>query len=305
MNSANNTVFNVKYYDIAIFESCETCGEETIGTCKTCGDDAIRTSKEEMNDDDDCITCEYAPSVDALQEVKVLCYFGPDCDKCKAYSGREEDRYPSTCEICYNKFTDHEGYSEADGSGFCCNVCAEQEEKKNFCKKCEEPFDDKTVPNEYDGELCEVCYYLVPSKYQYYPTSDAELLGKYTEEQQTDLRDYAEEYNLNMWEAIDYQTHCHCCGKSVEDGIFDGKNHQYCSKKCFEYCEDYWYHCFREKCCRVCGISQYHKNREDKQKKDIEIEKYTPVLSAIDAFQDLYVDGKLYECLGDLKEYFA
>ena len=304
MNSANNTVFNVKYYDIAIFESCETCGEETIGACKTCRDDVIRTSKEEMNDDDNCITCEYAPSVNALQEVKILCYFGPDCEKCKAYSGREEDRYPSTCEICYNQFTDHEGYSEADGSGFCCNVCAEQEAKKSFCKKCEESFDDETIPNEYDRELCEVCYYLVPSKYQYY-AHDESLLEKYSEEQQIDLRDYAEEYNLNMWEAIDYQTHCHCCGKSVEDGIFDGKNHQYCSNKCFEYCEDYWYPCFRESCCRVCGISQYHKNREEKQKKDIEIEKYTPVLSAIDAFQDLKIDGQLYECLGDLKEYFA
>jgi hypothetical protein len=287
MNSANNTVFNVKYDDIVI---CETYGEETI-----------RASKEEMNDD------EIDPrfDIDALQEVKVLCYFGPDCDKCKAYSGREEDRYPSMCEICYNQFTDHEGYSEADGSGFWCNMCAEQEAKKNFCQKCEERFDDETVPNEYDCTLCEVCYYLVPSKHQYYPTSDESLLEKYTEEQQTDLRDYAEEYNLNMWEAIDYQTHCHCCGKSVEDGIFDGKNHQYCSNKCFEYCEDYWYHCFREKCCRVCGISQYHKNREEKQKRDIEIEKYTPVLSAIDAFQDLKIDGQLYECLGDLKEYFA
>ena len=149
------------------------------------------------------LTCAYDPlsnvadprfDFDSLQEVKILCYFGPDCEKCKAYSGREEDRYPSTCEICYNQFTDHEGYCDADGTRFCCNMCAEQEAKKSFCKKCEESFDDETIPNEYDRELCEVCYYLVPSKYQYY-AHDESLLEKYSEEQQIDLRDYAEEYN--------------------------------------------------------------------------------------------------------------
>jgi hypothetical protein len=259
------------------------------------------------------LTCEYDPladisdprfNFDDLQEDKILCYFGPDCDKCKAYSGREEDRYPSMCEICYNKFTDHEGYCDADGSRFCCNMCAEQEAKKDFCKKCEEPFGDKTIPNEYDGEFCEVCYYLVPNKYQYYADDEEELLEKYTEEQRTDLRNYAKEYNLNMWEAIEYQTHCHSCGKSVEDGVFDGKNHQYCKKKCFEYCEDYLYPCFREKCCRVCGIWQYRARRDSLTAHDIELSDCEPVLATIDCFKELGVYGQLYECFGDLVDYF-
>ena len=270
-----------------------------------------------INDNDESwkdtrLTCEYDPlsnvsdprfDFDALQEVKILCYFGPNCEKCKAYSGREEDRYPSMCEICYNKFTDHEGYSNADGSGFSCNICAEEEEKKNLCKNCENCFDDNIIPNEYDGEFCEVCYYLVPNKYQYYP-NDEELLEKYTEEQRRDLRNYAEEYNLNIWEAIDYQTHCHSCGKSVEDGIFDGKNHQYCRKKCFEYCEDYWYPCFRESCCRVCGISEYHARRDSLTAHDIELSDYEPVLATIDCFKELQVYGELYECIEDLVDYF-
>lgn len=271
-----------------------------------------------INDNDESwkdtrLTCEYDPladitdprfDFDSLQEVKVLCYFGPDCDKCKAYSGLEEDRYPSLCEICYNKFTDHEGYCDADGSGFMCNMCAEDEEKKNFCKNCQECFDIKTTPNEYDGELCEVCYYLLPNKYQYYPQDGEELLDQYSEEQKTDIRNYAEEYNLNICEAIDYQTHCHSCGKSVEHGIFDGKNHQYCSEKCFEYCEDYWYPCFRENCCSVCVIWQYHKNRDSLTAFYLNLLKLEPVLATIDCFKELGVYGQLYECIEDLVEYF-
>ena len=161
--------------------------------------------------------------------------------------------------------------------------------------------------------ICEVCNHEIKSEDKICRIAqwlclgcahDADLLEKYTEEQQTDLRNYAEEYNLNIWEAIDYQTHCHSCGKSVEDNIFDGKNHQYCRKKCFEYCEDYWYPCFREKCCRVCGISQYHQSRKQREKRGIEIEKYTPVLVAIDCFKEVGVHDQLLECFGDLVEYY-
>jgi len=258
------------------------------------------------------LTCAYDPlsnvadprfDFDSLQEVKILCYFGPDCDKCKAYSGREEDRYPSMCEICYNKFTDHEGYCDADGSRFCCNMCAEQEAKKDFCKKCEEPFGDKTIPNEYDGEFCEVCYYLVPNKYQYYADDEEELLEKYTEEQQDQLIKYAEKHNLTIEESIDYQTHCHCCGKTVEDG-FDESNHQYCKEKCFERCEEYWYHCFRGDDCKVCGIWEYHARRDSLTAYDIELSELAPVLATIDCFKELGVYGQLYECIEDLVEYF-
>ena len=258
------------------------------------------------------LTCEYDPladmsdprfNFDDLQEDKILCYFGPDCDKCKAYSGREEDRYPSMCEICYNKFTDHEGYCDADGTRFCCNMCAEQEAKKDFCKKCEEPFGDKTIPNEYDGEFCEVCYYLVPNKYQYYADDEEELLEKYTEEQREQLIKYAEKHNLTIEESIDYQTHCHCCGKTVEDG-FDESNHQYCKEKCFERCEDYWYHCFRSEDCKVCGIWEYRARRDSLTAYDLELSELAPVLATIDCFKELQVYGQLYECLEDLVDYF-
>lgn len=92
-----------------------------------------------------------------------------------------------------------------------------------------------------------------------------ELICKYSEQQCQALCAYAQEHDLTVAEAIEYQTSCHSCGKAVEDGIFDEANHQYCGEKCFEYCEDYWYPCFREGNCRVCSISQYHKDRREEE----------------------------------------
>jgi hypothetical protein len=92
----------------------------------------------------------------------------------------------------------------------------------------------------------------------------------YSADQCRSLRMYACEYKLTMREAIDYQTHCHCCGKEVKDG-FDEISHQYCKKKCFEYCEDYWYPCYREAGCKVCVIWQYRATREEKEEEMLSI----------------------------------
>ena len=92
---------------------------------------------------------------------------------------------------------------------------------------------------------------------------DNELLSKYSEEQQKDLCGYAKRYELTIAEAIEYQTSCHNCGKEVKDGLFDDFNHQYCRAKCFDYCEDFGYPCFREGNCLVCSSWQYHEDRRD------------------------------------------
>jgi hypothetical protein len=139
--------------------------------------------------------------------------------------------------------------------------------------------------------LCSCCY------------NDIKLLEKYTEEQCEQLIKYAEKHSLTIEESIDYQTHCHCCGKEVEDG-FDESNHQYCKEKCFEHCEDYWYHCYRGEECKVCDIWEYHARRDSLTAHDIELSDCEPVLNAIDCFKELGVYGQLYECLGDLVEYF-
>lgn len=132
---------------------------------------------------------------------------------------------------------------------------------------------------------------------------EEKLIAEYSEEQQSDLKKYSEEYNLTIEEAIDYQTHCHSCGKYVEDG-FHEINHQYCRKRCFEYCEDYWHPCYRGADCLVCGIWQYHLAREEKQKKVIELQKVEPVLTVINCFQELEVYVELFGTLGDIADYY-
>jgi hypothetical protein len=145
----------------------------------------------------------------------------------------------------------------------------------------------------YNGDiLCSCC------------ANDAELLCKYSAEQREQLIKYAEKHNLTIEEAIDYQTHCHCCGKTVDDGMFDEMNHQYCKEKCFEHCEEYWYHCFKGQDCKVCEIWEYHARRDSLTAYDIELSDCEPVLATIDCFKELGVYGQLYECLEDLVDYF-
>ena len=112
--------------------------------------------------------------------------------------------------------------------------------------------DDGTVGNlpDYCYFYCRDCYYM------------EELLQDYTNEQRATLAKYAKEYNISVAEAIEYQTHCHCCGKTVEDPVFHESEHQYCysniSSK--EVCEKFNYSCFRGDDCLVCGI-WYCKNK--------------------------------------------
>ena len=79
-----------------------------------------------------------------------------------------------------------------------------------------------------------------------------ELLASYSEEQCQQIYMYAKEYNLTINEAIDYQTHCHNCGKGTPDSLIRSDSHQYCSSRCQEYCEVFCYSCVYEKECLVC-----------------------------------------------------
>jgi len=92
---------------------------------------------------------------------------------------------------------------------------------------------------------------------------DEELLGPHSEEQRREIYKYAEQHNLTIEEAIDYQTHCHCCGNEVTTPVFDADNHQYCKERCFEYCGEYRYECSRGQECRVCNLWEYHKTRNN------------------------------------------
>ena len=222
----------------------------------------------------------------------------------------EPDPY-LTCTNC--GFSECEYYGYRYKSSAYCNECALEicgkmiekpkyaftRVKKNdiqcdfvYCDECNYMMLDEDKIN-YNGDiLCSSC------------ANNIKLLCKYSAEQCEQLRLYAEKHNLTIEESIDYQTHCHCCGKTVDDGIFDEMNHQYCKEKCFEHCEDYWYECFRGEECKVCEIWAYRARRDSLTAYDIELSDCEPVLATIDCFKELQVYGQLYECIEDLVEYF-
>jgi hypothetical protein len=162
----------------------------------------------------------------------------------------------------------------------------------SLCEQCNYETDWMHLRSHNNSWICTQC------------VDDNNLLQKYSKEQQIQLSKYATCHKISIEEAIEYQTHCHYCGKSVENSVFDEAEHQYCNKRCWESCEDYWYPCDKGENCRVCEIWQYHKGREERKKIEYEIQTYEPVLASIDAFQELFIYTQLYEYLGDLVEYF-
>lgn len=273
-----------------------------------------------INDNDESwkdtrLTCEYDPlahiadprfDFDALQEPDEL----PEMTRCRC-----DDSKPDPYLTCCNcGFSEYEYYGYRDKYSAYCNECALQVCGK-LIEKPKYAFSRvpvRTGQFQCDFVYCDECNYMMLDQDKIIYNSkllcshcarDAELLDQYTEEQQDQLIKYAEKHNLTIEESIDYQTHCHCCGKTVEDG-FDESNHQYCKEKCFEHCEDYWYHCYRGEECKVCDIWNYHAQRDSLTAHDIELSDCEPVLATIDCFKELGVYGQLYECLEDLVEYF-
>jgi len=171
----------------------------------------------------------------------------------------------------------------------------EQMSAEVTCERCVSKilYNDSVIYNQ--KSFCEGCAY----------DYDEDLLAPYFEEQRQEIYRYAEKHNLTIEEAIDYQTHCHCCGNQVTNPVFDADNHQYCKKICFNHCEDYWYDCSRGEECKVCYISTYNKRRDSLTAYDVQLSNCEPVLATIDAFKELKVHGQFYECLGDLAEYFG
>ena len=207
-----------------------------------------------------------------------------------------------TCKMCvYNdRRASYEerngGYGGNEGGYF-----LEQEQEEEVvdytvtCERCVSEILYKYSVKYNEQLFCEECAY----DYR------EELLGPYSEEQRQEIYRYAEKHNLTTEEAIDYQTHCHCCGNQVSNPVFDAENHQYCKKRCFEHCEEYRYDCSRGEECKVCEIWAYRTRCDSLTAYDIHLSECEPVLATIDAFQELKVHEQFYECLGDLTEYFG
>jgi len=100
-------------------QSCHACGNFLQ---EFCGEYCNRRCSESIECDfgkcvrgDDCLICVGYP--------KTTCYWAQNgCDRCDAYDGPEEERYPYDCFHCLTQMTDHEGY-QVDNELYC-NNCA-------------------------------------------------------------------------------------------------------------------------------------------------------------------------------------
>jgi hypothetical protein len=79
----------------------------------------------------ECLICHGYP--------ETTCYWAYNgCDRCDAYDGPEEDRYPISCVNCEKQMTDHEGYIVDDEHY--CNLCAS--DVFDYTEHLEEQVDD-------------------------------------------------------------------------------------------------------------------------------------------------------------------
>ena len=138
-NDRYGTCFNAEQLDIfnAYVEHTGLTIEDALKynqLCHTCGDDLDQLNQwgcEYCNDHcrdefgegphrecfhgNSCLICHGYP--------ETTCYWAQKgCDRCDAYEGPEEDRYPYNCFHCDNQMTDHEGYIIDDD--LYCNNCA-------------------------------------------------------------------------------------------------------------------------------------------------------------------------------------
>lgn len=167
----------------------------------------------------------------------------------------------------------------------CDNCYVDDGARKYHCLTCKDFMFEEDATN--GSNLPDWCYFYCHNCY-----TMEELLEDYNEDQRDALRKYANKYDMSILRAIEYQTHCHCCGKTVHNAEFHESEHQ-----CCDGCEHFNYSCFRGGDCQVCG-SWYEKNRR------AELKRSAPVLAAVSAFKEHRMYAQFFECLPDLVEYF-
>ena len=146
---------------IDYIQHCHTCGDqlEEFGSeyCNNhCRDEFGERPGRECFHGYDCLICHGYP--------KSTCYWAHNgCDKCDAYDGPEEERYPYSCTNCLTQMTDHEGYNIE--YHLYCNNCAvdlfdktehledqDQDDDSNDSKKRRRESDDEDEDNESESK---------------------------------------------------------------------------------------------------------------------------------------------------------
>ena len=111
-------------------KDCHNCGKtlQIFGNmyCNKRGCEYVEDYRYPCYKDKDCLICHGYPKENI--EKQYNCFWGEDCDKCKAYDGKEEDRFFLNCVVCVKPMTEHEGYM-FNGTDLICNLCAVNEEE--------------------------------------------------------------------------------------------------------------------------------------------------------------------------------
>jgi len=189
----------------------------------------------------------------------------------------ENEQEHFTCENCHGP---------VNPEMLLCDKCyVDDGTRKYHCLTCKDFMFEEDAAS--GGNLPDWCYY-----HCYNCHTTEELLEDYSADQRDTLRKYANKYDISIARAVEYQTHCHCCGKTVDNDEFHESDNKYCDG-----CIDHD-HCFRGSDCLVCE-SEYVKNRR------AEIKKCTPILAAVSAFKEHRVYAQFFECLPDLVDYYV
>jgi hypothetical protein len=162
------TIFNeyVERFGLTIddalqyMQGCHTCGNQLnqFGSeyCNQRCAEYLECGLSKCFHGDSCLICYGYP--------KTTCYWAYNgCDRCDAYEGLEEDRYPNSCANCLTQMTDHEGYTVDDE--LYCNLCAVDlfdgpEDPAKFPKECRtSPFEDDYDHNVEDP-VTTICYWM-------------------------------------------------------------------------------------------------------------------------------------------------
>ena len=141
-------------------QGCHTCGNQLnqFGSeyCNRRCAEYLECGLSKCFHGDSCLICYGYP--------KTTCYWAYNgCDRCDAYEGLEEDRYPYDCVNCLTQMTDHEGYTVDDE--LYCNRCAVDlfdgpEDLAKIPKECRtSPFEDDYDHNVEDP-VTTICYWM-------------------------------------------------------------------------------------------------------------------------------------------------
>jgi len=109
------------------------------------------------------------------------------------------------------------------------------------CTECNKPMTDHEGYKDadgYSGTICNLC------------------AAEYDFDEQELIYDYANKHNISLQHASIYLESCHGCGRDLKFG------QEYCNKRCADYCEVYFYPCFRGESCLVCDAWKWHENKK-------------------------------------------